>query len=283
MKIAVFGPGGIGTTFAFQLARAGHDVTVIGRGKRLEQLQRDQAIVTSSGARAAVAVRGALDATTPWDLLLVSVLAHQVDAALPALAASAAKTVMFMFNTFEPLTRLREAVGASRFAFGFPAMLASVDDGKLTTDINKRGLVTTVTDAAWAKVFTDAGIPTVTHADMESWLRTHAAMIVPFMIAASSAHARGAGVPWSQAMTLARAMDEGFRMVVRLGNTLTPDSMVTLSRLPVPALAALLWTATRVPSIRRSGAAGSAEPRALIDAMSAAAPGQIPTLLAVRP
>jgi 2-dehydropantoate 2-reductase len=283
MKIAVLGPGGIGSTFAFQLARAGHDVTVIGRGKRLEQLQRDRAIVTSSGKRAVVEVSSALDAATPWDLVLVSVLAHQVDAVLPALAASAAKTVMYMFNTFEPLTQLREAVGTARFAFGFPAILASVDDGKLTTEIVTRGLLTTVTDAAWAKVFTDAGIPAVAHGDMESWLRTHAAMVVPFMIAASSAYTRRAGVPWSEALTLARAMDEGFRMVVRLGNTLTPDSMAKMSRLPVPALAALLWTATRVPSVRRSGAAGNAEPRALIDAMSAAAPGQIPMLLAVRP
>jgi 2-dehydropantoate 2-reductase len=39
----------------------------------------------------------------------------------------------------------------------------------------------------------------------------------------------------------------------------------------------------RIPSIRALGAAGYAEPRALIDAMSAAAPGQIPALLAVRP
>jgi len=283
MKIAVLGPGGIGTTFAFQLAQAGHEVTVIGRGKRLEQLQRDRAIVTSSGKRAAVEVSSALDATTPWDLVLVSVLAHQVDAVLPALAASAAKTVMFMFNTFEPPTRLREAVGAARFAFGFPAILAHVDDGTLTSEIVTRGLLTTVTEAAWAKVFTDAGIPSVAHGDMESWLRTHAAMVVPFMIAAGSAYARGAGVPWKEAMSLAGAMEEGFRVVVELGNTLTPPAMARMSRLPVPALAALLWTATRVPSIRVSGAAGYAEPRALIDAMSAAAPGQIPRLLGVRP
>ena len=35
MKIAVLGPGGIGSTFAFKLAQAGHAVTVVARGKRL--------------------------------------------------------------------------------------------------------------------------------------------------------------------------------------------------------------------------------------------------------
>ncbi|MDI1475048.1 2-dehydropantoate 2-reductase N-terminal domain-containing protein [Polyangium sp. y55x31] len=283
MKIAVLGPGGIGSTFAFELARAGHDVTVIARGKRLEHLQQDRAIVTASGKRAAVHVSAALDTTTEWDLVLVTVLVSQVDAVLPTLAASAAKTIMFMFNTFEPFARLREAVGASRFAFGFPAILATLDEGKLASEIVTRGLLTTVTDATWAKVFTDAGIPAVVHADMESWLRTHAALVVPVMIAAATAHTRRAGVSWTEATNLARAMDEGLRLVRRLGNTLTPAPVATVSRLPIPVLASLLWTASRLSPIRKAGAAGYSEPRTLIDAMAAAAPGEIPALLAVRP
>lgn len=283
MKIAVVGPGGIGSTFAFNLARAGHEVTVVARGKRLEQLQRDPAIVTTSGERAAVRVSSALDATTEWDLVLVTVLVSQVDAVLPALAASAAKTVMFMFNTFEPLGRLRDAVGSSRFAFGFPAILASIDDGKLASEIHTRGIQTTVTDAAWAKVFTDAGILTVVHADMESWLRSHAALVVPVMIATATAHTRGAGVSWSEATNLARAMDEGFRLVRRLGNTITPAPVATVSRLPIPVVASMLWTASRLDALRKAGAGGYGEPRTLIDAMAATAPGETPALLAVRP
>ncbi|WP_437530105.1 2-dehydropantoate 2-reductase N-terminal domain-containing protein [Sorangium sp. So ce726] len=283
MKIAIIGAGRIGSTFAFQLARAGHEVTVVARGERLEQLRRDGAIVSATGERAAVRVSAALDATAAWDLVLVTVLAFQVDAVLPALAESAAKSVMFMFNTFEPLGRLRDAVGPARFAFGFPAILATLEDGKLTSKVVTRGMVTTVTDAAWAKVFTDAGIPAVVHADMESWLRTHAALVVPAMVAVITAHAREAGVSWAEAMNLARAMEEGFRVVRHLGNTITPEPMVTLSRLPAPAVAALLWGLSRIDAVRKTGAAGPGEPRMLIDAMAAAAPGQTPTLLAIRP
>jgi 2-dehydropantoate 2-reductase len=283
MRIAVYGPGGIGSTFAFQLARAGHDVTVVARGKRLEVLQREGAVVKASGERAPVTVAAALDPETPWDLVLVTVLASQVDAVLPALRASAAHVVMFMFNTFEPLGRLRDAVGAERFAFGFPAILASLDGGKLTAEIVARGMVTTVTDARWAKAFTDAGIPAVTHADMESWLRTHAAFVVPAMIASVRAYERRAGINWGEAMALGRAMGEGFGLVRGLGNAITPAPMRFVSRLPTPAVAALLWAVSRVPSVRKSGAAGPGEPRALIDAMNAVAPGQVPRLMAVRP
>lgn len=284
MKIAVIGPGGIGSTFAFQLARAGHDVTVVARGKRLEQLQRDQAVITSDGQRAGVRVTAVLDETTQWELVLVTVLASQVDALLPALRASAARQVMFMFNTFEPLGRLRDAVGPARFTFGFPAILASVDDGKLTTEIVARGpLVTTVADADWARAFTAAGIASVVCPDMQSWLRTHAAFVVPVMVLAHRAHQRKAGISWGEARTFAAAMREGFTLVRRLGNTITPSAMTVVERLPSAALTALLWTTSRVPAIRKSGAAGPGESRSLIDAMRTAAHGELPALLAIRP
>jgi 2-dehydropantoate 2-reductase len=84
-------------------------------------------------------------------------------------------------------------------------------------------------------------------------------------------------------MELARASDEGFRLMRRLGDAIIPAAMVTYSRLPTVATAALLWAMSRVPSIRRTGAAGPGEPRTLIDMMTAAAPEHTRTLLAVRP
>ncbi len=283
MKIAILGPGSIGSTFAFQLSRAGHDVTVIARGARLERLRADEAIVKTNGERAKVSVAGSLDPSTPFDLVLVTVLVSQVDAVLPALSASSAKTVMFMFNTFEPLGRLRDAVGAPRFAFGFPAILATLDDGKLTSEIVSSGMVTTVTDGSWAKLFREAGITTATHGDMESWLRTHAAMVTPMMIASARAYERKGGVTWAEASELARAMREGFDLVRRLGNQITPSPMPALSRLPIAMVAMLVWATSRVPSVRKTGAAGYGEPRTLIDAMIAASPDPLPHLGAVRP
>ena len=139
MKIAVLGPGPIGSTFAFHLARAGHAVTVIARGARLERLQADEAIVTVDGERAAVEVATALDPTVPFDLVLVSMLATQVEPVLPALRSSAAARVMFMFNTFDLLSPLRDTVGAERFAFGFPAVLASLPEGRLRREVFSAG------------------------------------------------------------------------------------------------------------------------------------------------
>ncbi len=51
LSIAVIGIGGIGSTFAYYLARAGHDVTVVARpgSPRLQQLQREGGIVRDTG------------------------------------------------------------------------------------------------------------------------------------------------------------------------------------------------------------------------------------------
>jgi 2-dehydropantoate 2-reductase len=284
MNIAIVGTGGIGSTFAFQLAQAGHAVTVVARGARLARLEADRAIVLVTGERAAVTPSPALDPAVPYDLVLVTVLASQVDAVLPALTASAAKTVMYMFNTFEPLDRLRDAVGAGRFAFGFPAVLAVLLEGRLKRQIVSSGQVTTVGDAAWARVFTDAGIPTLVHGDMHSWLRSHAAFVVPFMVMASAVGARGgAGITWGEARAFAAAWDAGFALVRHLGNAITPGAVVAMSRLPTAVVASALWAVSRTAMARELSALGPGEVRTLIDQMAAAAPGRAAPLVAIRP
>ena len=134
VRIAVLGAGKIGSVFAFQLARVGGcDVTAIARpgSVRLKQLQRDGGIINVKGERASVRVIDALDEETPYDLVIVTLLAHQTDAMLPTLQRSAAKCIQFMFNTFHP-ERLQDAIGAGRCAFGMPFVQATLDgDGKL--------------------------------------------------------------------------------------------------------------------------------------------------------
>ncbi|APR74743.1 2-dehydropantoate 2-reductase [Minicystis rosea] len=281
MHIAIVGTGAIGSTFAYKLAKAGHTVTVIARGARLDQLQRDRAIVLASGERATVEVHAALDTTIAYDLVLVTVLAPQVGTVLPTLRASAARAVMFMFNTFEPLDPLRDAVGAERFVFGFPGgVFTLLRDGKIAPQIRAG---TTVGDASWAKTFTDAGIPTVVDEDMHAWLRSHAALVIPLMAIGTVVAERRAGISWREASTYAEAMEIAFRIVRELGHTIAPSALRTLSRLPRSIIQAVLWAMSRTRMLRELGELGTAEPRMLIDMMTAAAPGKTAALLAIRP
>jgi 2-dehydropantoate 2-reductase len=287
VHIALVGTGSVGSTFAFHLARAGHDVTVVARGRRLTELEREGAIVTVQGERAPVRVCPALPVEVPFGLVLVTVLEHQLPSLLPTLQASAAKTVMFMFNTFASLDPLREAVGSARFAFGFPAVLARLEEGKLRSTLVTVGQITTVSAPRWARVFSDAGIGTAAHPDMQSWLRTHAAFIVPLMAMGFSARAQGRGATWAEASRAAGAMAEGFALVRRLGNAITPTPMRLLGGLlgdlPRPLVVLALWTVSRMRSVTDFAGQGPEEPRALIDAMVAAAPDATTTLASLRP
>jgi 2-dehydropantoate 2-reductase len=281
MRIAIVGPGAIGSTFAFQLSRASHDVTVVARGTRLAQLERDGAIVRTSGERAAVHVASALDERVAYDLVIVSVLATQVAAVLPALSASKAQTVMFMFNTFESLAPLRDAVGAERFAFGFPqGVFTLLEEGRITPQI-RRG--TTVSAPRWASSFADAGIPTVVEDDMQSWLRTHAALVAPLMSVGVRSLASGPAISWREAAAHTDAFLAGIGIVRAIGNDVRPSVIGAAARLPRTWLTALLWMFGRTAMGRDLGKLGTAEPRMLIDMMRTAAPELAAPLVLVRP
>jgi 2-dehydropantoate 2-reductase len=188
---------------------------------------------------------------------------------------------MFMFNTFEPLDRLIEAVGTERFSFGFPqGVFTLLASGVIHPQIRAGS---TASDAELARVFTDAGIPTSVERDMHSWLRSHAALVVPLMSMGVLAHGRGHGATFEEAMAHARALTAGFDIVRAQGNPILPTALATLSRFPRLIIAALLWALSRTKMLRDLGALGTSEPRMLIDMMNVAAPTLAAPLLAVRP
>ncbi len=271
--IAVIGIGGIGSTFAFQLARIGHhDVTAIARpgSARLEQLKRDNGIINMTGERAELCVADRLDEEAPYDLVLVTLPAHQVEAVLPALRCSAARWIQFMFNTFDP-ERLRDAVGAERCSFGMPFVQGSIDpNGKLDAKIGAAGQKTKMNDERWVKLFNGAGLPAVFEPDMLLWLRCHVPLCIAFESVSVAGMRRPGGASWSESLTIARGLQEGFILIKRLGYQLYPSGKARLNSAPAWVAAGMLWFMSRIPSFRELLATGLNECRALVDVLIAA-------------
>jgi 2-dehydropantoate 2-reductase len=264
--------------------RAGHAVTMVARGARLEALQNDPAIEDVSGVRAQVEVATELDQRTAWDLVLVTVLAHQVDAVLPSLKSSAAKTVMFMFNTFEKLDRLRDAVGADRFVMAFPTVIANFEGRRLKSSVNQPGQMTSVGTEAWAQVFADAKIRSEHEPDMESFLRSHVAWVLPLMAIGCLCHAEQRGLTWAECRKYHRAMRAAFALVRQLGNRVIPSMAANLDRLPGFVVCTLYWITSRISAVRLLGAMGPTEARGLIDAIGVVTEGHTPLeISAIRP
>ena len=280
LRVAVVGVGGIGSTFAFQLARHGHEVTAVARpgSTRFEQLRRDGGVINIKDERAELFVTDRLDEVIPYDLVLVTLPVHQAATVLPSLQRSAAKWIQFMFNTFEP-GLLRDAVGVQRCSFGMPFVQGSIDpNGRLAAKIGANGQKTKMNNMRLVELFNSAGLPAVFERDMLLWLRCHVPMCIAFESVSVAGKRRGAGASWSEALTIAQGMQEGFTLIQRLGYRLYPASKARLHAAPAWVPASMLWFMSRISSFRELLATGINECRALVDMLVSAAQEAKPTL-----
>jgi 2-dehydropantoate 2-reductase len=268
LSIAIIGAGRIGSAYAYQLARAGHDVTVVARpdSVRLAQLQRDHGIVTTTGERANVTVAGHLDEQVLFDLVIVTTLAHQVGPILPALHRSQGRCVHFMFVTPEA-ERLRSAVGPRRATFGMAAVLATLDsDGKLGLTIPKTKSMQG--DQRWVDLFQAAGMPSTLEKDMGRWLRSQTPLTIAMESVAIAGMQHKRGATWAEANTGARGLRAGFSILRELGETPYPRSKNQISRAPRFLLTLILWSVSR-SRFRETVGNSSGECRGLIDLRAA--------------
>ena len=291
LRIALIGVGGIGSAFAFQLARTGgHQVTAIARpgSLRFEQLKRANGVVNTEGEQVELQIADKLDEQEAYDLVLVTLLAHQVGAVLPALQRSAAKAFLFMFNNFEP-EQLRDALGAERCSFGMPFIQARLNErGKLNAKIGAGGQKSKINDQIWVSLFNAVGLPAVLEPNMLLWLRCHVPLGAAFESVSVAAMRRGGGASWSDALVIARGVHESFRLIQQLGYRIYPSGKAFLHASPTWVLASILWSISRIPSFRELLATGLNECRALVDALERSAKANGPmisakTIAAMRP
>ena len=272
MNIAVVGGGKIGSTFAYQLAKAGHEVTVVARpgSLRLTQLQRDGGIVLNTGESAATRVLDQLDEATAYDLIVVTMYDFQVDTVLPALRRSKAAAVQFMLVSFNP-ERLGAAVGNERCSFGMPAVMARLDaEGKLSPKISPRQK-TLHGNRRWMELFIGAGIPSAFDPNMPLWLRCHVPLTVAMESVCVAGKRRDRATSWRDAGVNARGMRAGYAIIRGLGDPIYPGSKRIIASLPAFLTASLLRFMSSIKSFRELLAGGAKEARAHVDAMLAAA------------
>lgn len=96
MRIAVIGAGAVGSAIAAGLVRAGRDVALVARGRRLAALQAGPLRIEAEGAVRAVAVRAVAAPVSPVDLAICCVKTPDFDAALAAIAPAMAPDGMVL-------------------------------------------------------------------------------------------------------------------------------------------------------------------------------------------
>jgi ketopantoate reductase len=106
MRVLVFGAGVLGSLYAARWTEAGHDVTVLARGRRYEDIVEHGIVLVDfeSDRRSTTPVRvvDRMPVDEPYDVCLVLVQKTQLAAALPDLAAhDRIPAFLFMVNNAE--------------------------------------------------------------------------------------------------------------------------------------------------------------------------------------
>jgi 2-dehydropantoate 2-reductase len=194
MRILIYGAGNIGCLYASRLAQAGQDVAILARGDRISAL-RDHGITLEDGVSGertttAVPVVDCLEPADAYDLVLVVLPKPALAEVLPILAANEhTPSVMFFGNNAAGPGLMVSALGADRVLLGFPGAAAIPHDGAIRYVITSRQeQPTTIGEldgkrseriAAIASAFERAGFPADICANMDAWLKTHVAKILP--------------------------------------------------------------------------------------------------------
>jgi 2-dehydropantoate 2-reductase len=257
MKILVYGAGPLGSLFAARLHEAGHDVFLLARGQRLADLREfGIVLVDTQTEKETVAHPCIVERLAPedaYDLVLVIMRKNRVLEILPVLAANChTPNVLFLMNNAAGPGELVEALGQERVLTGFPmaagyrrghvvyymigarpgkkAMIPIGEvDGRITPRLQQVGRILASMD----------GFDVDLRTDMDAWLKTHVAMLMPSLAPAMRAAGRD-NVRMARtrdAIVLAiRAIREGYRVLRALGYPIVPGSARIFERLPEPVL-----------------------------------------------
>ena len=256
MRILVYGAGNIGSLYAGLLSRAGHDVSILARGKRLAAIAEAGIVLEdfATGERTTERVPpiAELKADDIYDWILVAIGREHVFDVLPVLAENHTESVLFFGNNAAGPGALVEALGASRVLLGFPGAAGIPSDGAVRYLILKKANQPTTLGEldgsesprlqVIASALKGAGFPVATSKHIDAWLKTHAAEILPtaYALYMADGDAERLARTRDALVLMARGIREGYRVLLAAGIPIVPPHHKVFDWLPEPVLVAIM-------------------------------------------
>jgi 2-dehydropantoate 2-reductase len=146
MKIVIMGAGSLGGFYGALLARAGHDVTFVARGRSLEALQSNGLRISSKLAgdfTVPAAATGDIGSLQPPDLVFLSVKAYDLDDAAKAIApiVDSHTTVLAVQNGIDHPDRIGRFIDSRRLVPGVVYVSATIEEPGFIRQIGGPGEV----------------------------------------------------------------------------------------------------------------------------------------------
>jgi 2-dehydropantoate 2-reductase len=249
MRILVYGAGNIGCLYAAKLAQSGQDVVSLARGDRYNALREHGITLESevSGKRTTISIPvvDCLEPGDAYDLVLVVLQTPAIAEVLPILAANDyTPSVMFFGNNASGPEPLISALGRERVLLGFPGAAAVPRSETIRYVItSRREQPTTIGEVDGgrserighiASAFEEAGFPTSICVNMDAWLKTHVAKIVPTggALFYAGGHIEQLVTNDEAVRLMVRAMREGLKVLRANDIPITPSNHRVLQWLP---------------------------------------------------
>lgn len=247
MRILIYGAGVLGSYLAHVLVRGGNDVTVLARGRRAEELERDGIVIRHHIQRKTtmdyVRVIDQLAENDMYDLIFVVMKYTDFPSVLPILARNQSRNILLVGNNTDA-HQMEEYLQAhsdtpKHIAFGFQVSGGRREEDRVVAVRFNHGQMVlgglngeipfrAVIDQAFAKT----KYKLTYHDQMDAWLKNHIIPILGLNIA-THIHA-GQMNKIARDTNLLRvvieAMDEGFRVLEALGYPLIPAKQAKLIR-----------------------------------------------------
>jgi len=257
MRVLVYGAGPLGSLFAARLCAGGHEVRLLARGQRLADLREfGIVLVEFQTGMEAVTRCNFIERLLPedeYDLILVIMRKNRALEVLPELAANrGSPNILFLMNNAAGPGELVQALGRERVMVGFPMAagyrrghvvhyLVGAQPGKnaMIPIGEADGGITTRTLQVGNILASMPGFDAEIRTDMDAWLKTHVALLMPSLapalIAAGGDNLRLAYTRDLIVLTI-RAIREGFSVLKSLGIPIVPNSVKKFDWIPEPVL-----------------------------------------------
>lgn len=225
-----------GTVYGVRLARAGHRITLVARGKRAEELRGQGAAIRNAiDGRSDLMNLPVVDGIAPncrADLCFVFVRREQIEDVLPSLsAASAVERIVFMVNHANVSERLFAALGRRRVVLGFPSVAGGIENGvDVYVDVAEQPTTIESTAPDIAAMLQEAGFRVAMVADVDSWLRRHAVFVTAIGGALYLKNGRAGLLASDKKIigTMILAVREGWAALDRRGDAAPPFPLRTI-------------------------------------------------------
>jgi ketopantoate reductase len=199
MKILIYGAGIVGCTYGWQLSEAGHDLSVLVRKEKKQQIEEDGIAIHCSDFRGGQKqikqtvfrpkVMVELSSQNDFEYIIVSTNNLHLKEVLPVLAKSAGKAHILFFQNMwkDDFDEIANYLSPEQYFFGFPFMVGGGRDSKSIhcaisglkyshTPLGELNGETTARLQKIAKALEDANLKPTISTQISVWLITHYAV-----------------------------------------------------------------------------------------------------------